>query len=109
MLPLDRPVYHWVLHDEIGATRPPEISGLHRFTNFCVPASARSIVTFFVPLVTYGWPPAAQIIEVVKPASPVSLVMYSFGLAACSFFASATYCAHVVGTVSLYLSKTVLL
>ena len=76
MFPLDRPVYHWVLHDEIGATRPPETSGIHMFTNFCVPASARSIVTFFVPLVTYGWPPAAQIIEVVKPGSPVSLGPY---------------------------------
>ncbi len=66
-------------------------------------------MTFFVPLVTYGCPPADQIIEVKKPGSPVSLVMYSFGLAACSFFASAAYCAQVVGTVSPYLSKIVLL
>src|SRR5580693_5258628 len=50
MLPLARPVYHWVPHGVIGATRPPETSGLHRFTNFCVPGSARSIVTFLVPL-----------------------------------------------------------
>src|SRR6202042_1642638 len=103
MLPLDKPVYHWLLHELIGATRPSETSGLHMRENFCVPGSARLIGTCFVPLVTYGWPPAAQIIEVVKPGSPVSLVMYSFGLAACSFFASATYCAHVVGTVSPYL------
>src|SRR6185437_7166833 len=109
MSPLVRPWYHWSLQEAIGATRPPDTSGLHVFTNFCEPASAKLIVTFFVPLVTYGCPPAAQIIEVRKPGSPVSLVMYAFGLAVCSFLASSTNCAQVVGTGSLYLSKTVLL
>ena len=35
-----------------------------------------------VPSVANGSPPACQIIEVAKPASPVSLVMYASGLAA---------------------------
>src|SRR6267154_636333 len=98
MLPLAKAWYHWLLHDGIGSIRPFWIIGAHRFANCRDPASCRLIVTFFVPLVTYGCPPADQIMLVIKPGSPVSLVMYSFGLAACSFFASATYSAHVAGT-----------
>src|SRR5579859_2853341 len=105
--PLARPVYQALLHELIGARSPPLISGDHRLTNFCVPASDRLMVTFLVPLVTNGWPPASQIIDVTKPGSPVSLARYSFGLAECSFLASAAYCAQVVGTVRWYLSKMV--
>src|SRR5581483_4454762 len=106
MSPLDRPWYHWVLHEETGETRPPVISGPHMLAHFFVPASCRLIVTSLVPLTWYGWPPAAQIMLVVKPGSPASLVMYAFGFAACSFCASAAYSAHVLGTASLYLAKT---
>ncbi len=46
---------------------------------------------------------------VVKPASPLSLVMNFFGSAACSFLPAATYSSQVFGTVRPYLSKTSLL
>src|SRR6478736_8254389 len=52
--------------------------------HFFVPSSCRFIETF-VPSTLNGRPPACQIMEVVKPESPESLVMYAFGSAACSF------------------------
>lgn len=42
--------------------------------NCVLPSSARSMVTS-VPSTWNGWPPACQMSDVVKPASPVSLVM----------------------------------
>src|ERR1700722_10787029 len=94
MLPLARPVYHWVDQDVTGASRSLVISGDQSAANFLAPVSCRLIVTFLVPLTAYGSPPAAQIMLVTKPGSPVSLPMYSFGLAACSFAASAAYWAQ---------------
>src|SRR6478736_8199881 len=74
IVPLPRPWYHSSLHEEVGATRSSSSSCCHSSANFVEPSSVKSIVTS-VPSTWYGWPPACQIIDVAKPASPVSLVM----------------------------------
>src|SRR6266568_1483077 len=108
-VPLPRAVNHWLLQPGIEESRPFSDSWSHSAAHFLVPASWELMVTLVVPLTVNGLPPACQIMLVVKPGSPLSLVMYSFGLAACSLVASAMYWSQVVGTVRPYLSKIFLL
>src|SRR3954451_21044937 len=66
------------------STNLPWTSWSQTETHFAVPGSLK-LILMLVPSTVYGWPPACQIIDVVKPASPPSLVMYAFGSAALSF------------------------
>ena len=74
MVPLPRPWYHSSLHEPIGASRSSSMSCCHSSANWVEPSSVKSSVTS-VPSTAYGCPPACQIMDVVKPASPVSLAM----------------------------------
>src|SRR3954454_24370419 len=55
-------------------TRPPSTSWFQVPVHFFEPSSCR-LFARFLPSVLNGWPPACQIMLVVKPASPASLVM----------------------------------
>src|SRR4051794_12263128 len=83
------------------STSLPWTSWFHSPTHFFVPGSVKLIV-ILVPSTVYGWPPACQIIEVVNPGSPPSLVMYALGSAAFNFLASAMNSSQVLGTVRPY-------
>src|SRR5690349_4395366 len=109
MVPSPSALNHSSLHGGIDATSFSVIIGCHMVVYLVAPGSAKLIVTS-LPLTWYGLPPACQIMLVVKPASPVSPVMYCLGLALCSLRASSTYSAQVAGgAVMPALSKTSLL
>src|SRR5690242_227719 len=89
MVPLPRALNHSSLHGGIDATSFSVIIGCQVVAYFWAPGSAKLIVTL-VPSTVYGLPPACQIMLVVKPASPVSPVIQTFGLALCSLRAAVT-------------------
>ncbi len=108
IVPSPRPLYQPSLHDGVGASSFLSSSFCHVSAKRFEPASPRLIETFS-PSTLNGWPPACQIMLVVNPASPMSFAMYALGLAAWIFSAAVTYSSHVLGTATLYLSKTSLL
>ena len=108
MVPSPSALNHSSVQPGMAQTSSSSTSWFHTPVHFCVPSSCRSIVTWS-PSVWNGVPPACQIMLVVKPASPLSLVMHADGSAALSFLAAATYSSQVVGTSMPCLSKTSLL
>src|SRR5690242_2150913 len=72
--PLPMPWNQPSLQELTGASSFSLIRACHTLTNSCEPASLKLIVTL-VPSTVYGLPPACQMRLVVRPASPVSLVM----------------------------------
>lgn len=108
MEPSPRPLNHSSLQLEASERRFWSTSWFQVSAHSFEPLSEKSMFTV-VPSTLNGWPPACQIIEVAKPGSPVSFVIFLVGSAAVSFFAVSMYSSQVVGTVRPYWSNTALL